>query len=350
MQGGIGVNVFSVPGLSFLLSGKVSPKEIEKIVEGLEISPADDLYAGESDPVNVAALQVQLRRYSTLDSYIQNMSSYVSDAVNRRTQLVCFPALAGLLPTTCLPQSQRYLEELRVSTPAELDASKLHRALSQLSDYIFDVYFQTMSALAARHRVYIMAGSALYFEQDGLVHRAFLFNHRGELVGFQDKAGLTDLEAELGIAPASEIRVFETPVGPLSILIGSDADYYETALIAKNLGAKILLCPAVFHGEYTPVQAALGLNMRVQETKLYGVQSTLCGDTGLGFSVEGGCAIFAPNELIRKKNGVVMRAGGGFSPEVVCASLSGDRLERIYNLYTQDKNPALMEAYVDRLY
>ena len=344
------MNVFSVPGLSFLLSGKVSPKEIEKIVEGLEISPADDLYAGESDPVNVAALQVQLRRYSTLDSYIQNMSSYVSDAVNRRTQLVCFPALAGLLPTTCLPQSQRYLEELRVSTPAELDASKLHRALSQLSDYIFDVYFQTMSALAARHRVYIMAGSALYFEQDGLVHRAFLFNHRGELVGFQDKAGLTDLEAELGIAPASEIRVFETPVGPLSILIGSDADYFETAHIAKALGARILLCPSVFPGEYTPITSTLGLNMRVQETKLYGVQSCLVGDTGLGFTVEGGCAVYAPNEMVKLKNGVVSKAGGSPGPDIICVPLNLDRLDQLRCPYTQDRNRDLMHKYIDRLY
>ena len=344
------MNGFSVPNFSSLMPGKISPGEIEKIVNELAIVPSDNLYAVDSEAVNIASLQVLIRRYSSLQEYVADMERYISDAVNRRAQLVCFPIYAGLLPASLCPQFDRYLETIQPLESGYPDAVQLHRMLSHCSDLAFDTFFHTMSLLAGRHRIYIMAGSTYYFDGAQLRHRAFLFSDTGELVGFQDKISVSLMEQEMGIVPAGEIRMFDTPVGQSSILIGSDVEYYETACIAKNLGARLLLCPTAFPGEYTSVTAALGLNLRVQETKLYGVQSALVGDSGLGFSLEGGCAIFAPNELLKQKNGVLVKAGGRFYPDIASATLNLDRLSRIQNPYTQDKNVEFMDKYADRLY
>lgn len=344
------VNKFTMSNLALLMSYKVSAKEIEKIIDKLEIIPADNLYAVSSESANIASLQVLVKRYSSLSDYIVDMNLYVADAVNRRAQLVCFPAHTGLLPVSLVPQAEKSVVSLRSSGEEEIDPAALHKILSYFSDFAFEAYFQTMAALAARHRIYIAAGSTLYFEEDELRHRAFLFNHKGDLAGYQDKLALSKLEHEMGIEPAGELKLFDTPVGLLSILTGSDADYFELARIAKNLGAQLLLCPGAFKGEYTPIMSTLGLNMRVQESKLYGVQSALVGDPGLGFSMEGGCAIFAPNEMVKRKNGIVARASGGFEPDVVCAPLNLDRLELIQNPYHYDKNRDFMHKYVDRLY
>lgn len=339
--------------LSLLGSNKVSLREVEKIVDKLEILPSDNLEICDTEAVGVAALQIQVKPYATLGEYIVDMNLYVADAVNRRAQLLVMPAYAGLLPMSAAPQSHMHLQ--RLMPPAEdedsiVNIQGLNDALAYLSDYTFDAYFYTMSTLAARHGVYIMAGSTLYFEEDELCHRAFLFSPEGELAGYQDKISEGPLEKGLQIPSESEVKVFETPMGTLAILIGSDAYYYECARIARNLGARILLCPNSFIDEYTPVDSSMGPNMRTQENGVYCVQSSLVGETGLGVSLEGGGRIFAPNDLLKNKNGVAAKTSGRSEPDVVSLFLNLDKLDEIQNAYTQDTNPEFMQKYIDRLY
>ncbi|MDR2931542.1 MAG: hypothetical protein LBV27_00380 [Oscillospiraceae bacterium] len=342
---------FKMPNIPFFFSGRVSPREIAKIIDRLDITPSGNLEAMTPDAVGVAAIQLLCKRYASLADYIIDMNLYVEDAVNRHAQIIVFPAYTGLLPFTVTPQFEQTLPKLRVDGQTGMpDVSALNECLSYFSDYVYDIYYNTMSMLAARHQVYIMAGTTLYFEDDELRHRAFLFDDGGDLVGYQDKVGLNRLEQELAVEEAGEIKVFDTAVAPVSILIGSDVDYYETARISKGLGAKIMLNPTLYMREYTPVDDAAGLNLRVQETHLYGVQSVMVGDSELGFVMEGPSCIYAPNEMIRAKNGVLEKSSGRYAPDILCRRLNLDRLETLSNPYTKDVNTAFMERYVDRLY
>jgi hypothetical protein len=110
------------------------------------------------------------------------------------------------------------------------------------------------------------------------------------------------------------------------------------------------LNPTVFPGEYTPVDAAGGLNLRVQENRAYGVQSVLTGDICPGLSLRGPCCVFAPNEIVRNKNGILEQGSGRPAPDILCRRLNLDKLAEIANPYTQDKNPAFMDRHVDMLY
>lgn len=332
------------------MGGKVSPREIDKLVDRLGIIPARNMSQLSSEDARVSAMQVLRKPYASLADYIIDMNLYISDAINRRAQLICFPAYTGVLPATIIAQFASVLPGLRPLAATGLpDINEVNDTLSYFSDYVFDAYFHTMAALAARHGVYIMAGSTLYFEKDDLRHRAFLFNDTGDLVGFQDKLSVNKLEQELEIQPASELKVFDTPIGTISILIGEDADYFEPARIAKKLGAKILLNPNVFVHEHTTVDMALGINMRVQENFVYGVQSVLVGDSGIGFTLEGSGCVFSPNEMLMRKNGVTAQTSGRLEPDIICARLNLDKLED-GSPRTSDKNPELMKKYIDRLY
>lgn len=345
------MNRFAMSNVALLMSYKVSRREVDKIVDRLEITPADSVEIADAQEVRVAAVQLLLKRYASLSDYIVDMNVYVADAVNRRAQLVCFPQLAGMLPASFLPGYEQALHSIRISQQTGLpDIEKLGECLSYFADCISDAYLHTMSALAARHRVAIMAGSAFCFDGNDLCHRAFLFDANGELAGVQDKISLSPLERELQIEPASELKVFDTPVAPVAILTGSDADYYEIARVARSLGARILLCPAAFTGEYTPVRSTLGLNMRVQETRIWGLQSVLVGDTGLGVAAEGACCVFGPVELTRSRNGILARSSGRFEPDILCATLSMERLAQVRSPYRMDHNIEFLEKYIDRLY
>ena len=352
----------SPSGLPLISQGKVSQKEVERFVDTLGIEPSGNLLEfSSSGAVGVATLQVQVKLYDALTEYIADMNSYISDAVNQRAQLIVFPAFAGLLPVSSAPQVRAHLgkiappdgEEDESCLPvgdAFIHPKALNSALAQLSDYTFDAYFYTMSALAARHKVYIMAGSTLYFEEDELCHRAFLFNDDGVLAGYQDKISEGMIELALQIPPESEVKVFDTPVGMISVLVGSDAENFEIARVAARLGANILLCPSGYVDAYDPVDSTLGANMRAQENRVYSVMSSLVGETGLGFSLEGGGRIFAPNELLRHKNGVAIKTSGRHEPEIAYLLLNLDKLDDIRNPYTQDINKEFMAKNIDRLY
>ncbi len=345
------MGVFGSANLANMMGGKASPHEIERLVDKLNIIPSDNISRVSSEDVRVTAIQLLRKNYSSLADYIVDMNLYISDAVNRRAQIVCFPAFTGLLPVTFVPQFQTALPRLRpLASTGFPDIGDMVDALEYFSDFVFDVYFNTMSALAARHRIFIMAGTTLYYEKGKPHHRAFLFNSDGDMIGFQDKISLNTLEKALEIESCAELKLFETPFGGVAILTGEDADYFEPARIARNLGAKILISPNISMHEYTPVNMALGLNMRVQENAVYGVQSMLVGDTGLGFATEGYGSVFSPNELLIKKNGSLAHTSGRYEPDIVCAKLNYDRLEDSFSPYIHDKNPELLAKYIDRLY
>ena len=337
--------------LATMVTNKASLKEIEKIADSLHILPEANPPVLSSESANIAAVQLALRSYSSLTEYIMDMNRYIADAANRRAQLICFPAWAGMLPLSFTAPLGNILPALRPQGNSPLpDADALFSVLSRYGDLLLDTFTQMFSTLAARHRVYILAGSIPCFEGEELYLRSLLFNHEGEICGSQDKISLTPYEQEVGFSPAYELRIFETPAGTACILSGSDADYFELTRIAKNMGAQVLLGSRLFYREYGPVQAALGLNMRVQEAGLYGVQSALVGKTSLGFALEGAAQIFAPNELVRAKNGILVQSHTRHEPDVICAQLSLEHLEGPRTPYLQDKNSALMRKYLDRLY
>lgn len=344
------MNHFALSNAALFMSHRVSQKEIDKVVDRLDILPSEDFDITDAEEVRVAAVQLLLRRYSSLSDYITDINRYVADAVNRRAKLVCFPAYAGMLPATFLPQFSQTLKSLQPRGDTGLpDTAAFGSALTYYSDAVFDAFTNTMSALAARHRIWIMAGSVLYFAQDHLRHRALLFDSTGAMVGYQDKLALSAFERELGVEPGGELKILDSPLGPVSLLTCEDANYYEIARVARGLGARVLLSPSAFSGEYTAIRTALGLNMRVQESRMWGIQSVLVGDTGFGFAAEGCSCVFAPVMMTASQNGVLARSSGQFEPDVLCAPVSGIRLNLLEDPYREDCNPAFLKNCIDRL-
>jgi Predicted amidohydrolase len=340
---------FSLSGLSFGGATKNAARDVVRLIDKLQIEPSDSLAVVAPEEVRIAALQVLFRQYQSLADYVADLNVYISDAVNRRCQMVCFPAFSGLLS---LPLSPHFDPgALRPDPATDLPQRELfHACLSDCSDYAYEVYFAAMSAFAARYRIFILAGSTLYFEDDTLLHRAFLFNNKGALVGAQDKLSPTPLESGLAIEPAEELKAFDTPLGTVCILIGSDVFHFETALAAKGMGAHILLNPAAFPRQYTPVDTADGINLRVQEAGLYGVQSVLVGQAA-DYTLSGSACIFAPCEIAGPpgNNGVVALSNGRPAPDMAVGVLNLERLSTLADSYRSDSNPQFIGKYYDLL-
>ncbi|MFV0401664.1 MAG: nitrilase-related carbon-nitrogen hydrolase [Oscillospiraceae bacterium] len=327
--------------------------EVEAAVNALNIQPSDNLDNIPFDTAHLAVVQLLCRHFTSLSEYVGEMNRLVSDAVNQRAHLICFPAFAGMLPLPFLPEFSKLEDSFRLGPNGLPNFLKLSDALAFFSAPMMEVFQGTMSALAMKHRIYILAGSAIHLDNHRtFCHRAFLFDDTGSLAGYQDKVSASLLERELGIEEAGEVKLLETPVGPLSILIGGDVNLFETVRVAKNLGAQMILNPSVFPGERSPVDDADGLNLRVQENPIYGVQIVMVGDTGLGFQLTGNACVYAPLTLYRShaKNGIQMRSSGLPRSELLLSRLNLASLAGIRDPYRQDTNPELMAAYIEKLY
>lgn len=323
-------------------------------IKTLDIQQSDNLrLTALATTMNVGIAQVAVRAYNSLPDYIREMDFIVRQGVNQRAHIMCFPALSGLLPASLFPQFDKVLSSLQIHSKTGLPHQVwIYQAVSAVASECFEVYYATMSALAAAYGIYIAAGSTIYPESGGFTHRALVFDPTGRLLGQQDKLSVTSLERDLQIEPGGKIQLFETPVGNFTILIGSDVDYFETTRISKKLGASVVFNPTAFVGQYNGVDAAAGLNLRVQELPLYGVQSTLIGRTPFGFDLSGPSGVFGPLRfaLPNAKNGMYLRTIKHHQTQVLTARLALDSLHGISDPLLEDTNPEFSLKYVDRLY
>ncbi len=141
-------------------------------------------------------------------------------------------------------------------------------------------YFETFSAAARRHRVYLVAGSIplpdydlpadgslprSYRPRGTAVHNvSYVFGPDGRILGRQKKVHLLDLEgpAGLDLVPGrpEELTVIPTPLGRLGVAICLDAFKEDVLARLAEQGAEILVQPSANPAPWSPEQQADWLN------------------------------------------------------------------------------------------
>jgi len=110
----------------------------------------------------------------------------------------------------------------------------------------YDV-LKVISSLVKESKMYI-AGANFYKEQDGqLCKIGFLFNPDGEMIAEHKKICLPPTEVTLGLVPGNLIKVYDTPLGRVAILICKDTYNRYSSWLFQDLrkkGVEIIIIPA----------------------------------------------------------------------------------------------------------
>lgn len=305
--------------------------------------------------LRVAAAQIKVALFSNPLDYVDEMHSFVRKAASQGAKLIAFPeengiGLLGLLPGM-EAMSRRPVEEALGQINAGVAEIKVADIFSYLGPVTQRIIMGTFSTLAAGYGLYIVAGSFLLPAGNKVVNRSFLFAPDGSLVGTQDKVHLLPLEAAWGITRGDELRVFPTSIARLAIPVCMDATYYETFRILEMQGADIAVVPIANPEPYNYWLALRGIQLRVQESLVYGVKSALVGEL-FGFTFTGRAGVFAPLDLTPKKDGVLVESAFHNQADLVVADLD---LEALYALrrehpYLGDHNQVLYKKYFPRIY
>ena len=162
--------------------------------------------------------------------------------------------------------------------------------------------------LAKRFGVTILAGSLAVREGTGFVNRAYLCTPEGG-VGHQDKLILTPYERrEMHMTPGSELKVFDTGLGRLAILICYDSEFPLLARAALEAGADMLLVPSCTEAPAGQTRVRQSARARAIEGQCLVVQAPLTGEVEGCDLVEvdtGRAGIFAPPDLDLPPDGIL---------------------------------------------
>ena len=243
--------------------------------------------------MKIAAATYPLDWHESWESYKTKKTRWVRAAADEGAELLVFPeygsmelaSLAGVEIAADLEKSLRVVDALR---------SKADELYAELS---------------AQYGVFILGASAPSYSDGGRpTNRAVLFSPAGAS-GYQDKMVPTRYEREkMDISAGRDLRLFETGIGRIGVIICYDAEFPEMARRMVEAGAEILLAPSCTEQMSGYWRVRIGAMARALESQCVVVQSPLCGAAAWNPVVSnntGAAGIYGPPDIGFPETGVI---------------------------------------------
>lgn len=236
----------------------------------------------------VSAVQFGHRPLSHFDEFATQVEGHVALAKDFGSQLICFPEYV----TAAL---------LSINGHDALDLDRWDRWTAP--------YVDLMRDLACRYDLLILGGTHLTREGERFYNTAYLFGPGGEIVT-QRKLHLTPCEIDPWRLSTDEaVRVIETPIGKLAILICFDIEFPEAVRAAVDGGADIILCPSATDDRAGFHRVRYCALARAVENQVYVVHSALVGRLPKVRFFEqsyGRSAVISPCDVPFARDGIVV--------------------------------------------
>ncbi|MCA9683497.1 MAG: GNAT family N-acetyltransferase [Myxococcales bacterium] len=242
--------------------------------------------------VRVATVNYQMRTIASFEEFANQCEFFIDTAGEYHCDFVLFPELL----------TNQLLALLPPETPAQ-QARDLDR--------FTEPYIEWFQQAAIKYNINVIAGTHLTREGDKLYNIAFLF-HRDGRIDRQYKLHITPSEHRWwGVDAGDEVRVFDTDMGKIAILICYDVEFPETARIATGLGAQILFVPYNTDIRAAHIRVRTCAAARCIENHVYAV---LSGPIGNLPQVQGAdihyaqAAILTPSDIHFPRDGIAAQA------------------------------------------
>lgn len=300
-----------------------------------------------AERIVVACVQQRMHLPLTLDEYREDLRRFMRVAVTKQARLVVFPELGGVMVAPPILRDfrsqllKRYDRGRRRHAPlwhrlvgglagavVAMVGADFRRGLGALLDVaaqeVWQAYGDVFGGLAREFGVTVVAPSAYLPDPlDGVIRNlAVVFDSNGQMVGRQAKVVLHPADADLAQAGATW-DVIATEVGQIGLILGSDVLYPEVGRLLAYQGADMLIVQAACTDQLLYQKIRAGTLARMQDNQLFAAVSFLVGDNRLSRAQRtpftGKSALFAPQELTPRSNGVLVEMGNLRSEGVLAA-------------------------------
>jgi len=263
----------------------------------------------------IAAAQYPIGQPGTLIEWQDKIVDWVEQGAATGAQLLVFPEYAAIEQAAALG------EDVYKDLTATLDE------VARLTGDRVALHAE----LARKHNVHILVGSGPKRLDDGrFVNAAQLVTPNGA-VGEQEKVIMTPFERDWGVSPGGPLRVFETALGKLAVMICYDSEFPLLSRALAEAGADVILVPSCTERVSGYHRVRTGAMARALENTVVTVQSPTVGDALWSPAVDrnsGAAGIFVPSEHGVSDTGVVAE-GTLDAAQWVSGTVDLDRLRRV---------------------
>lgn len=174
----------------------------------------------------VCAVQYEMRKIGSWEELCEQVEYFVDTADSYDSHLVVFPELFLAQMLCTLDRTKPFIELVR-------ELASLH-----------EKYIKLFTGLATSRQMLIVAGSMPVIQPDGTMRNvAHLFSPMGN-VYTQEKLHLTPAEAAYwGLSRGEGLKVFNTPLGRIAILICYDIEFPELSRMLVDSGVDLIVVP-----------------------------------------------------------------------------------------------------------
>jgi len=182
------------------------------------------LVGSEKTVIRIGVVQWQMRNVNSIDSLKENLEFFVDAMGSYKADFLLFPELFNV------PLMAKF---------NEVDTAK---AIRQLAEYTEELR-NTFIDFAIGYNVNIIAGSMPLYEDGNLYNVAYLCRRDGTW-DVQYKIHITPSEAsDWGMQGGHDVRVFQTDVAKIGVLICYDSEFPELSRKLAAEGMQILFVP-----------------------------------------------------------------------------------------------------------
>jgi predicted amidohydrolase/ribosomal protein S18 acetylase RimI-like enzyme len=179
---------------------------------------------GRKSNVRLGAVQWQMRPFDGMDDLLQQIEFFVDAVSGYKVDLLLFP------------------EMFNAPLLADYDQQNPSMAMRSLAELTVELRSEMLD-MAMKYNTNIVAGSLPVFEDDKLFNAAYLCRRDGTWDA-QYKLHVTPDERQYwGLQGGKYLKVFDTDIGKVGILICYDVEFPELARTLTDRGIKILLVP-----------------------------------------------------------------------------------------------------------
>ncbi len=252
--------------------------------------------------IRVCAAQYQMRQIKSWDDLERQVSFFVETADEYHCHFLLFPEL--------------FTAQLFSMLPPNLDS--LH-AVKEVARF-HEKYLEMFTRFAVDHGLYIIGGSHPVEVDGELRNVAHLFSPRGE-VFTQEKIHITSVERRYyDLQPGDKLKVFETPLGRIGILICYDIEFPELARLLTLHGIEVLFVPFATDERKSYYRVRHCAQARAVENVIYVVMTGCVGNLPQvrSFLVNyGQAAICTPCDIAFPSDGVMEEADHGTETVII---------------------------------
>ena len=183
------------------------------------------LIGGAKSIARLGVVQWKMRRFHSFDDFLQQAEFFVDTVSDYKADIVLFPELPNA------PLIHTY----HGNNPAD--------AMRQLADHTENLR-QAMVDLALSYNINIVTGSVPQLHENGNLYNVCFLCRRDGTWDSQAKIHITPEEEALwNFSGGNALKVFDTDVGKIGILICYDVEFPELARLQAIKGMKLLLVP-----------------------------------------------------------------------------------------------------------